>query len=1469
MTKKLIRTGILPALLFVFTLSINLTAQAQTAKSFVTVDAARYQPAVTPDSIVAGFSYQLTTTEALATQDIDSVTPGIQLPTSLNGLRVLVNNRPAELLYVGPSQINYVVPSATEVDAPATVVVTDDQGTVVAQGSLTMATSSLNLFTANQSGTGSPAALITTDGLTYTPINNGDGSTNVVPPGQYLVLFGTGIRQGSDVKAFIGGIEASVEYAGSQQWYVGLDQINIKVPTTLEGQGQVEVIVTAGNATSNAVLIDVGGNTTAPAGAPIVTALSTPEAVAGQIVTLTGTNFPTTLAEASVRLGSTYGQVVSTSATSLSFIVPYGAASSKITVRNNLGERQSVASLAITTTISGTVLNSSDEPVTGVPVSIVGTSSATVSDSAGHFILTSVPRGAVQLNFDTSSFPAALGLSDMVMSVLVTDGRDNEIGSNVYLPTGTGGFALFAAPSNNRAEADVSVIVENNGLKLEIPGAVTFPNGSASGKIGLVRLPLEGRLPAILPAGVYPSVAALITPMGTTFGANGTGYATLTFPNSDKFPVGTSLDLYSYRFNVAPSGFAKKGAAVVDSTGEKIIATGLIDLASVWFVGLPSDQAPITTVVGRLLDADDKPVSKARVFVRGRSGASDKDGKFEIKGVRAANGQDLVVEAGYITPAGVPLKANKTVKALTPGTTDAGDIKFPAAPPLTILLRPMEVKTTPGAAVDIKLTLSKPLAAATKINITKGEGVALEISPATIMLEAGKTEASFAVKGDTAGKGSVIAQLAEAAGDATPDNTRKGVALVYVLAAPPVLEAVRPTSAAPGAVFALVGTGFNPDAQKNAVFFKQGDLVVPVDPKTLKIEGAQPQAEASTTLFGIVPGLKAGDAEIFVAAARDGVISEPSNKLKFTVTKPSAPTIGNLTPASGLPGTIVALAGYGFDPEAKNNGIFFKLGDKIYAVSPELIKILTVPNAPNGTFSLQIAVPRMPTGDADVYAVVYRNGAPSEKSNLVKFKVTAPAAAKLDAIDPKEGQAGVSFTITGSGFDPEPKRNFVFFKKDGRYIQLDPASLKSDGKTMISGTVPKIVPGQYEVFVLTNLDSVPATATTLPGTASNGLMFTVLGPPAAKLESITPGEGLTGSTFTIKGSGFASEIKANFVYFKQNGNFMLVDPNSLKGDAASLSGVVPNVAAGDYEVVVITGGNGTTTSPGNTSNGLKFKVLAPPAPALETVSPTEGAPGTAFKLTGKNFPKVFAVVFKQGDKVETLYSEKLQFTDTAIYGVLPGFLPGAAEIFLQFSSAGKTNSLPFKFLTPTTTAKITSITPSEVTPGGRFKILGTDILPFYTVVFKQGANLITAPGQSLTFMAGGVEGTVPGLVPGDAEVMVGYGDEINHVLSNALPVKVLAPQPVLETITSVNGTPEGVSGASFKITGQNLTPLYTIVFKQGDKLVLLEPTKYQLVNGAIYGTIPDLPAGTTDVYLQLAPGTAPSNKLLFTVKPKV
>jgi uncharacterized protein (TIGR03437 family) len=74
----------------------------------------------------------------------------------------------------------------------------------------------------------------------------------------YLLLFGTGFRNHSSaVTATIGGTSANVLYAGAQGTFAGLDQANVRVPSTLAGSGGVNVVLTVDGKTANTVTINV------------------------------------------------------------------------------------------------------------------------------------------------------------------------------------------------------------------------------------------------------------------------------------------------------------------------------------------------------------------------------------------------------------------------------------------------------------------------------------------------------------------------------------------------------------------------------------------------------------------------------------------------------------------------------------------------------------------------------------------------------------------------------------------------------------------------------------------------------------------------------------------------------------------------------------------------------------------------------------------------------------------------------------------------------------------------------------------------------------------------------------------------------------------------------------------------------------------------------------------------------------
>jgi uncharacterized protein (TIGR03437 family) len=203
------------------------------------------------------------------------VTAGGWNLTSPAGTRVMVTDssgvsRLAPLVYASPTQVNLEVPAGTASGLASISVISGDQ---VSSGSFRIAATSPGLFTANQTGNGVAAAvgvLVSGGNQVSAPAFNcgtAPGSCIPVPlnlgePADQMVLelFGTGIRGRSSVAKVtctVGGVPATVLYAGAQGQFQGLDQVNIAVPRSLSGAGQVSVNLIVDGQPANAVLIAI------------------------------------------------------------------------------------------------------------------------------------------------------------------------------------------------------------------------------------------------------------------------------------------------------------------------------------------------------------------------------------------------------------------------------------------------------------------------------------------------------------------------------------------------------------------------------------------------------------------------------------------------------------------------------------------------------------------------------------------------------------------------------------------------------------------------------------------------------------------------------------------------------------------------------------------------------------------------------------------------------------------------------------------------------------------------------------------------------------------------------------------------------------------------------------------------------------------------------------------------------------
>ncbi|MCI0339250.1 MAG: hypothetical protein L0226_16890, partial [Acidobacteria bacterium] len=128
------------------------------------------------------------------------------------------------------------------------------------------------LFSANSDGLGVAAATavrMKADGTQiseavaqFDPVQNKFVTLplDLGPEGEqvFLILYGCGIRFRSNLSAVlvkIGGVDMEVQFAGPQGFFVGLDQINIPLPRSLAGRGDLDINLTVDGKAANVVQV--------------------------------------------------------------------------------------------------------------------------------------------------------------------------------------------------------------------------------------------------------------------------------------------------------------------------------------------------------------------------------------------------------------------------------------------------------------------------------------------------------------------------------------------------------------------------------------------------------------------------------------------------------------------------------------------------------------------------------------------------------------------------------------------------------------------------------------------------------------------------------------------------------------------------------------------------------------------------------------------------------------------------------------------------------------------------------------------------------------------------------------------------------------------------------------------------------------------------------------------------------------
>ena len=238
----------------------------QTIHDLAALSAASFKTPLAPESIGSVFGKLLSVSTA--------TNSNASLPLTLNGTSLKVRDsncieRPAPLFFVSPAQLNFLLPAETATGT-ATLIAQNDAGEV-SLGNINISRVAPGIFTANANGQGLAAALalrIKADGQqAYEPAARFDDATKrfaAVPVDLsnaddrvFLLLFGTGWRNRSDlsnVVVTIGGQRIEATFAGAQG-SPGLDQINLRLPRTLAGRGEVDVVLQVDGQTANTVRV--------------------------------------------------------------------------------------------------------------------------------------------------------------------------------------------------------------------------------------------------------------------------------------------------------------------------------------------------------------------------------------------------------------------------------------------------------------------------------------------------------------------------------------------------------------------------------------------------------------------------------------------------------------------------------------------------------------------------------------------------------------------------------------------------------------------------------------------------------------------------------------------------------------------------------------------------------------------------------------------------------------------------------------------------------------------------------------------------------------------------------------------------------------------------------------------------------------------------------------------------------------
>jgi uncharacterized protein (TIGR03437 family) len=201
--------------------------------------------AIAPDSIAVARGSNLANT-TLQSQRLSNGT----FPTNVSGTTVTVNGRAAQIFFVSPGQVNFLVPPATEIGT-ADVVVSNSEN-FPSRGSVPTLRAAPGTFTKPGDGTGE-GMILNSDTLQAGPFDPTSDNLR-------LTILTTGARNATQTMVVIGGRVVAAESVMTSPDMPGLDEVRVLVPSDLRGTGAVNLSVQCDDRNSNPVTVTFTGD---------------------------------------------------------------------------------------------------------------------------------------------------------------------------------------------------------------------------------------------------------------------------------------------------------------------------------------------------------------------------------------------------------------------------------------------------------------------------------------------------------------------------------------------------------------------------------------------------------------------------------------------------------------------------------------------------------------------------------------------------------------------------------------------------------------------------------------------------------------------------------------------------------------------------------------------------------------------------------------------------------------------------------------------------------------------------------------------------------------------------------------------------------------------------------------------------------------------------------------------------------